>query len=85
MLLEEKIVGHNFKRIDVWIRRNGFSPDSHDGKHPAYVHNTTGYKIAGINVHAGDVNPTAIKTIMGALKQHHQQHNFKYHPIVEIL
>lgn len=85
MLVEEKVVGHNYKRIDGWIRRNGFSPDTQAGKHPAYVHKNTGYKIAGVNVHAGDVNSMAIKNIMAAIKNHHTEHNMKYHPIVEAL
>lgn len=80
LINEESASGHPLKRVQKWLKVNGYNEVSHNGKHPKFEHITTKYVITGVNLHAKD-NTSGVRGIMTALKAHHKERNLTYIPL----
>jgi predicted RNA binding protein YcfA (HicA-like mRNA interferase family) len=78
-IMEEKISGHNMKRLERYLNTNGFYFHSH-GNHPKYKHEKTGSIITGMNKH-DKINDKTVGRIVTAVKQHNNQNSLDYTPI----
>lgn len=77
---EESAAGHPHKRIIKWLKVNGYSETSHNGKHPKFAHEDTNHIVTGINIHAKD-NVGGIRGMISAVKTHHTENKIMYHPL----
>jgi len=79
ILTEVNTSGHDFKKVNKWIKSNGFSLDR-TGKEPIYRHDVTGKVVTGVNNHKSksDVSPSAVRNIRKAIIAHHNTHKLNY-------
>ncbi|MCK9369303.1 hypothetical protein M0R04_05130 [Candidatus Dojkabacteria bacterium] len=69
--------GHKLSKANKWIKANGFDETRH-GKHPVFIHKTTGVSVTGFNTHGNEAGAEALRNTRNQIIKHHQENKIKY-------